>query len=293
MPDSPLGLPHVALPHVMYNVVQLPGQTAGFLGAGLRALPDHQRPQRAAVRRLDLEAAGGRFRRPAQGAEPTALGDRSPAGQPARVSAAPLDRRALRQSVRPVALRGRPPQPRHRQGAGRSSRPLRPQHARAKHASGPPPGRIGRPVRQRERSHPQRAGRELGQPPERLSAAPRPPSAAGRPGIFRPDRRSRRAGTAGNDARHRHGRVRTQPADQRHTPAGTIGRTAIRSCWPAAESKGGACWAPATKSGPIPPRTRSRPATWRRRFFRPSASIRCAKSATSQAAPGAWPRAAR
>jgi hypothetical protein len=33
MPDSPLGLPHVALPHVMYNVVQLPGQTAGFLGA--------------------------------------------------------------------------------------------------------------------------------------------------------------------------------------------------------------------------------------------------------------------
>jgi hypothetical protein len=33
VPDSPLGLPHVALPHVMYNVVQLPGQTAGFLGA--------------------------------------------------------------------------------------------------------------------------------------------------------------------------------------------------------------------------------------------------------------------
>jgi Protein of unknown function (DUF1501) len=32
MPDSPIGLPHVALPHVMYNVVQLPGQTAGFLG---------------------------------------------------------------------------------------------------------------------------------------------------------------------------------------------------------------------------------------------------------------------
>jgi hypothetical protein len=32
MPESPIGLPHVALPHVMYNVVQLPGQTAGFLG---------------------------------------------------------------------------------------------------------------------------------------------------------------------------------------------------------------------------------------------------------------------
>jgi hypothetical protein len=32
IPESPIGLPHVALPHVMYNVVQLPGQTAGFLG---------------------------------------------------------------------------------------------------------------------------------------------------------------------------------------------------------------------------------------------------------------------
>ena len=33
MPDSAIGLPHVALPHTMINVVQLPGQTAGFLGA--------------------------------------------------------------------------------------------------------------------------------------------------------------------------------------------------------------------------------------------------------------------
>jgi Protein of unknown function (DUF1501) len=32
MPESSIGLPHVALPHVMVNVVQLPGQTAGFLG---------------------------------------------------------------------------------------------------------------------------------------------------------------------------------------------------------------------------------------------------------------------
>ncbi len=32
LPESPIGLPHVALPHVMYNVVQLPGQTPGFLG---------------------------------------------------------------------------------------------------------------------------------------------------------------------------------------------------------------------------------------------------------------------
>lgn len=31
--DRVVDLPHVALPHVMYNVVQLPGQTAGFLGS--------------------------------------------------------------------------------------------------------------------------------------------------------------------------------------------------------------------------------------------------------------------
>lgn len=31
--DSQIELPHVALPHVMHNVVKLPGQTAGFLGS--------------------------------------------------------------------------------------------------------------------------------------------------------------------------------------------------------------------------------------------------------------------
>jgi hypothetical protein len=31
--DRTTDLPHVALPHVMYNVVQLPGQTSGFLGS--------------------------------------------------------------------------------------------------------------------------------------------------------------------------------------------------------------------------------------------------------------------
>jgi hypothetical protein len=32
MRDTPCELPHVALPHLMYNVVRLPGQTPGFLG---------------------------------------------------------------------------------------------------------------------------------------------------------------------------------------------------------------------------------------------------------------------
>lgn len=33
LPEDHRELPHVALPHVMYNVVQLPGQTPGFLGS--------------------------------------------------------------------------------------------------------------------------------------------------------------------------------------------------------------------------------------------------------------------
>ena len=47
-PDSPIGLPHVALPHVMHNVVQLPGQTAGFLGAAyerFQIISDPNAPQ--------------------------------------------------------------------------------------------------------------------------------------------------------------------------------------------------------------------------------------------------------
>ena len=112
--------------------------------------------------------------------------------------------------------------------------------------------------------------------------------AADRPGIHRLDRRSRCARPVGNDPGNRNGRIRPQPADQQRTPAATIGRTSIRSCWRGAESKGAACWAPATRSGPIPRPIPFRRATWRRRFFRPSASIRTAKSATSRAAPGVW-----
>jgi len=37
-PRSGVDLPHVALPHVMRNVVQLPGQTAGFLGSAFEPL---------------------------------------------------------------------------------------------------------------------------------------------------------------------------------------------------------------------------------------------------------------
>ena len=45
-----------------------------FSRTGLRAIPDHQRPERPAVRRLDLETADRRLRRPPQGAKSTPLG---------------------------------------------------------------------------------------------------------------------------------------------------------------------------------------------------------------------------
>jgi hypothetical protein len=51
-PDVP---GHVALPHVMYNVVKLPGQTAGFLGAACNAFQVNRDPNDPAFRADELE----------------------------------------------------------------------------------------------------------------------------------------------------------------------------------------------------------------------------------------------
>jgi hypothetical protein len=65
IPDSPIGLPHVALPHVMYNVVQLPGQTAGFLGAAyerFQITSDPNSPQfDVSTLKLPAEISAGRL----------------------------------------------------------------------------------------------------------------------------------------------------------------------------------------------------------------------------------------
>jgi Protein of unknown function (DUF1501) len=52
---SPSVPPHVALPHVMYNVVQLPGQTAGFLGAAYEPLQVTKDPNAADFRVAEIE----------------------------------------------------------------------------------------------------------------------------------------------------------------------------------------------------------------------------------------------
>ncbi|HUY88849.1 MAG TPA: DUF1501 domain-containing protein [Pirellulales bacterium] len=49
---------HVALPHVMYNVVMLPGQTAGFLGAAHNPFQVTQDPSNANFRVGELELPG-------------------------------------------------------------------------------------------------------------------------------------------------------------------------------------------------------------------------------------------
>lgn len=49
---------HVALPHVMYNVVMLPGQTAGFLGAAHNPFQVTQDPSAADFRVGELELPG-------------------------------------------------------------------------------------------------------------------------------------------------------------------------------------------------------------------------------------------
>jgi uncharacterized protein (DUF1501 family) len=52
-------LPHVALPHVMYNVVQLPGQRAGFLGHALDPLQVNGDPSAARFQVPDLALPPG------------------------------------------------------------------------------------------------------------------------------------------------------------------------------------------------------------------------------------------
>ena len=51
---------HVALPHVMYNVVKLPGQTAGFLGPAYEPLASGQRPEYGRLSRRRNPAPAGR-----------------------------------------------------------------------------------------------------------------------------------------------------------------------------------------------------------------------------------------
>lgn len=50
---------HVALPHVMYNVVKLPGQTAGFLGAAYEPLQVTKDPNAADFRVSEIELPAG------------------------------------------------------------------------------------------------------------------------------------------------------------------------------------------------------------------------------------------
>jgi hypothetical protein len=56
--DQRLELPAIALPHVMYNVVQLPGQTAGFLGSAYQPFQIERDPSAADfnVQTLNLPA---------------------------------------------------------------------------------------------------------------------------------------------------------------------------------------------------------------------------------------------
>jgi Protein of unknown function (DUF1501) len=56
---SPSVPPHVALPHVMYNVVKLPGQTAGFLGAAYEPLQVTKDPNAPDFRVAEVELPAG------------------------------------------------------------------------------------------------------------------------------------------------------------------------------------------------------------------------------------------
>jgi len=59
MPDRSAMPPHIALPHIMYNVVMLPGQTAGFLGSKHEPLRILRDPNAAEFRVPELELPAG------------------------------------------------------------------------------------------------------------------------------------------------------------------------------------------------------------------------------------------
>jgi hypothetical protein len=59
MPDRTAMPPHIALPHIMYNVVMLPGQTAGFLGSRHEPLRILRDPNAAEFKVPELELPAG------------------------------------------------------------------------------------------------------------------------------------------------------------------------------------------------------------------------------------------
>ena len=58
-PRTTAGPSHVALPHVMYNVVKLPGQTAGFLGPAYEPLQVASDPNKPDFRVSEIELPAG------------------------------------------------------------------------------------------------------------------------------------------------------------------------------------------------------------------------------------------
>ena len=141
---------HVALPHVMYNVVKLPGQTAGFLGSAFEPLQVTKDPNAPDFRVGEIELPAGLTLR--VGEPPGAclaasmlkwthaLGN----GGPGRMNA--------------ITIAAFKVLPRDARGAASTSREtaairdrVRPQSSRPERAAGPAAGRGRRAVRQRLR----------------------------------------------------------------------------------------------------------------------------------------------
>ena len=161
MPEAREVPPHVALPHVMYNVVMLPGQTAGFLGSAFEpwqvtrdpSAPDFKVSEIELPSRLSL--GGLEDRR-------TLLEARRSTIRAARGTG----RNAFHGGLLPAGLldsqiRGGSPGVRYRSRRWHDTRSLRPHQARAKRAVGPAARRVGRADGDRLRPRSQRP-RQLG-----------------------------------------------------------------------------------------------------------------------------------
>ena len=247
----------MALPHVMYNVVKLPGQVAGFLGsahdpfqvsadpnAADFRLGELELPGDVSLDRLDdraalLQALDRQLRRTETEAdrEHPQVASRDVYTEKAfRLLHSPAVRRAFQLEEEDPRLRDRYGRTKHGQSVLLARRLVEAGVRFVTVYDGQHNGQLAN-WDAHENVFAPAQGR---------------PAAAGRPGLRGPDRRPDRPRPARLDAGHRHGRVRPHPEDQRQRAAATTGPTATASSWPAAACRGGTVFGASDKLGAYP-----------------------------------------
>ena len=246
------GLPtFVALPHVMYNVVKLPGQVAGFLGSAHDPFQVASDPNAPDFRLDELELPGDvsldRLEPPRVAAPPVDDRRRSGRGPPRTTSTSTAAKafRLLRSEAVRRAFRLDEEDPRLRDRYGRTKHGQSLLLARRLVEAGV------RFVTVYDHEHNGQLA-NWDAHAERLRPAQGRPAPAGRPGVRRPDRGPDRPRPARLDAGDRAGRVRPHPEDQRPGGPRPLARLLQRGARRRRGPRRDRATAPATSSVPIP-----------------------------------------